>query len=177
MRFRSFPLSVLCRSGRLQSLVPGFVRGFFALLLVTLAVGNTSCEDKHIGRPCELSIDPDAGSGSAQVATIDVGLECPSRICLYPGAVNGVTTTSLCTADCSSDDDCRDGETRNMSDPTDLRCIKGFSCMVPETVGPFCCRRMCVCKDFLGMIPTGGFPTPGVCTSSPTNKANCQNIQ
>jgi hypothetical protein len=168
-------MSVLARAraSRFSSLVPGFL----ALLLVTLAVGNTSCEDKHIGRPCDLSIDPDAGSGSAMVASIDVALECPSRICLYPGKVGNVDTGSLCTADCSSDDDCRDGETRNTSDPEDFRCKKGFSCKVAETVGPFCCRKMCVCKDFLGTIPTGGFPTPGVCTNTPENKANCQNIQ
>ena len=85
-------------------------------------------------------------------------------------------TTSLCTADCSSDDDCADGELRVSSDTGDTRCQTGFACKVAETVGDFCCRRLCVCKDFLLKTP-GGYPTPEVCMSTPANKTNCKNIQ
>src|SRR5581483_1232277 len=87
------------------------------LLVVALALGSVACENKHIGRTCGLSVDPDAGVGSGLTATLDVALECPSRICILPAQESGpVTTTSLCTADCSSDDDCSDGERRG-SDP------------------------------------------------------------
>jgi hypothetical protein len=141
-----------------------------------LVVGNFSCENKHIGRICDLGIDA-GGTSASTTATVDVGLECPSRICLLPSQ-DGVTTdtTSLCTADCSSDDDCADAELRDKSDMTDKRCIRGFVCKVAQTVGDFCCRKLCVCRDFV-QVPKGGFQTPAVCTSTPENKKNCQNIQ
>jgi hypothetical protein len=144
------------------------------LLLLLAMVASSACENKHIGRPCELAITDDGGSsGGGTNATIDVGLECPARICLLPAAEQTAPgTTSLCTADCSSDDDCADGELRNRSDPTDFRCVSGFTCQVAVTVGNFCCRKLCVCKDFV--IPTT--KRPAVCDPTPANKANCQNI-
>ena len=152
----------------------------FVSLFVVAVLGGASCENKHIGRPCLLSVDPDAGTTGGTTATIDIGLECPSRICMLPAreAFQGPPlTTSLCTADCTSDDDCADGELRNASDPNDTRCQTGFACKVAETVGDFCCRRLCVCKDFVGKTPAGGYPTPQVCQSTPENKANCKNVQ
>jgi hypothetical protein len=155
--------------------------GSLGLLVVAAVLGGTSCENKHIGRKCQLSVDPDPGT-SGTTATIDVGLECPSRICMLPAHEPGVfqappQTTALCTADCSNDDDCADGELRNTADTSDTRCQTGFACKVAETVGDFCCRRLCVCKDFIGKTPAGGYPTPEVCMSTPANKANCKNIQ
>jgi len=148
---------------------------WFAPLLLLLVVGNFSCENKHIGRKCDLGIDA-GGTSSGTTATVDVGLECPSRICLLPSHDVATDTTSLCTADCSSDDDCADAELRDKSDSTDKRCLRGFVCKVAQTVGDFCCRKLCVCRDFV-MVPKGGFQTPAVCTSTPDNKKNCQNIQ
>ena len=165
--------SPVCR-GRINSL---------GLLVVALVLGSVACENKHIGRPCALSVDPDAGLTSGTTATIDVGLECPSRICLQPAQETlpqSPPTGSLCTADCSSDDDCSDSERRNTSDPSDTRCKGGFICKVAETVGDFCCRRLCVCTDFLvknGQTNSYDTSTPPVCTSSATNKANCKNVQ
>jgi hypothetical protein len=148
----------------------------FALLVVVLAAGSMSCENKHVGRACALSVDPDPTTGGT-TTTIDVGLECPSRICLLPTreSVNSNPLTgSLCTADCSSDDDCSDGELRGTSNPNG--CEHGFVCKVAETVGDFCCRKLCVCKDFSGTPPAGGFQTPEVCKPTSENKAICQNI-
>jgi hypothetical protein len=153
------------------------------LLVVATVLGGASCENKHIGRPCLLSVDPDAGPTGGATATIDVGLECPSRICMLPAQdpnafQSAPRTTALCTADCSSDDDCADGELRsNDMSGADTRCRTGFACKVSETVGDFCCRRLCVCKDFIGKTPAGGYPTPEVCMSTPSNKVNCKNIQ
>ena len=154
--------------------------GSLGLLVVAVVLGGASCENKHIGRKCLLSVDPDPGNSGGTTATIDVGLECPSRICMLPAREAFQApplTTALCTADCSSDDDCADGELRNTSDTSDTRCQTGFACKVAETVGDFCCRRLCVCKDFIGKTPAGGYPTPEVCMSTPDNKANCKNIQ
>jgi hypothetical protein len=150
---------------------------WFAPLMVLLAVGGSSCENKHIGRRCELAIPPGAGGsvGTGTTTTIDVGLECPSRICLLPAKDNAAaTTTSLCTADCTTDDDCVDSESRDPKDPADTRCANGFTCRIPVTVGSFCCRKLCVCKDFVNGPNTT--VVPAVCQSTPENKLNCQNI-
>src|SRR5581483_8144416 len=103
---------------------------WFAPLLLLLVAGSFSCENKHIGRLCALSVD--GGSSSGTTATIDVGLECPSRICLLPSQDMATDTTATCTADCSSDDDCSDAETRDKSMPGDTRCSRGFVCKVAQ---------------------------------------------
>jgi hypothetical protein len=173
------------------SLAPrGFFYGSLArvnslglLVAAMVLLGGSACENKHIGRPCGLSVDPDAGTTTGTTATLDVALECPSRICLLPAqeaAVQTPPTTSLCTADCSSDDDCADGERRNTGDTSDARCKGGFVCKVAETVGDFCCRRLCVCTDFLLRNPlTQSYDTslPDVCQPTPANKALCKNLQ
>jgi hypothetical protein len=157
-------------------LIPGAPRGFallaFAVAVATLGVGG-GCEDKHIGRPCELGANgADAGSGATAVIT-SPALECPSRICIQPGAEKAVQGTGpLCTAGCSTDDDCSDGESGSKTDPTDPRCKSGFTCMWPTTVGSFCCQKMCVCRDFV-TEPMGGFKPPMVCTSK---DFGCQNV-
>ena len=133
----------------------------FALAVVAVGAG---CEDKHVGRPCDLGVSPDGGTGS--VATItSPALQCPSRICLLPGAEKDPRgTTSLCTAGCESNSDCEDGELGDKNDSTDHRCKSGFVCMWPTTVGNFCCQRFCVCRDFV-TEPMGGFKPPEVCKS------------
>jgi hypothetical protein len=170
------------------SLAPhGFFRSLgranlLVLLVVAMVLGTFGCENKHIGRPCGLSVNPDAGSTTGTTATLDVALECPSRICILPAqeaAVQSPATTSLCTADCSSDDDCADGERRNTSDTGDARCKGGFVCKVAETVGDFCCRRLCVCTDFLLKDPTTqsyNTALPQVCQPTPANKQLCKNL-
>src|SRR5207244_7154213 len=115
----------------MRSLPSRFSRiAWFAPLLLLAVAGSFSCENKHIGRLCELGVD----GGGTTTATIDVGLECPSRICLLPNQEIGppppptLATTALCTADCSSDDDCSDAELRDKSMSGDTRCIRGFVC-------------------------------------------------
>jgi hypothetical protein len=72
----------------------------------------------------------------------------------------------LCTAECEKDDDCA-------SDPSS-KCTTSFTCTIPVTEGPFCCKKMCVCKDYL-IIPDGGIQAPATCDS--TNPINeCCNL-
>jgi hypothetical protein len=116
------------------------------------------------------------GGGSGTTATINPeALECPSRICLLPGAEKTTDTTSLCTADCQSDDDCSDAETGPRNSSTDHHCETGFACIVPTTVGDFCCRRFCACKDFLNINPMTGYQIPKVCQSGSGN-TSCKNV-
>ena len=143
-----------------------------ALTLSVLGFGG-ACEDKHIGRLCELGVtDVDGGMSGATATISSPALECPSRICLLPGAEkNPMGTQALCTAGCESNDDCEDGETVGKDKVGDPHCKGGFVCMWPTTTGAFCCQRMCVCRDFVSE-PAGGFKKPPTCEAPST----CQNV-
>ena len=163
-----FPLPVL-------SISPSAGRvALFALALATLALGG-ACEDKHVGRACELGTSSSmGGTNGGSVATISSpALECPSRICILPGGdtANVENTGPLCTAGCDNNDDCADGEGGPKGDANDRHCENGFVCMWPTTVGPFCCQKMCVCRDFV-VEPRGGFTKPTVCNAP----SDCPNV-
>jgi hypothetical protein len=158
-----FPSLINPRAGQLAR---GLLVAAFGVVILAGA-----CDDKHIGRPCQTGVPPvDAGSSGGTFATVtSPALECPSRICLLPGDVNGATSPTpgdhdgaFCTASCSTDDDCSDGEQGSKSDPNDTRCKGGFVCGWPTTVGPFCCQKMCICHDFL-TVPAGGLQEPAAC--------------
>jgi hypothetical protein len=129
-----------------------------ALGLAALAFGNTGCEDKAIGRPCDVLTD----AGPAQGVYNAEALECPSRICLKPVVQQGATwadTEAYCSASCSQDSDC-DGQLRDPTNGLDKRCRKGFVCGIAFVKGKICCQKLCLCKDFLA--PSGA-PTPIAC--------------
>jgi hypothetical protein len=153
--------------------VASFAFASFAIIGVLLVgLVASGCEDKHIGRVCSLDA-PDAGASGTGTSAILNGsaVECPSRICLLPAGDKVPMTGPLCTAGCSSDDDC-DGET---SSRNKLQCHSGFTCMVATTVGDFCCERLCVCKDFIDTTPrTPAYnATPASCVSG---KSSCKNV-
>ncbi|HEY7372748.1 MAG TPA: hypothetical protein VIF57_11350 [Polyangia bacterium] len=161
MRFsRSFPsFSSALRSPTARRFA------LFALTLSALALGG-ACEDKHIGRSCELGTQATGmgGSNGGTVATIaSPALECPSRICILPSgdSAAAANTGPLCTAPCDSNDDC-DGEGGPKGNATDRHCENGFVCMWPTTVGDFACQKLCVCRDFV-VEPRGGFQKPATC--------------
>jgi hypothetical protein len=124
----------------------GRLVGFLALALAALPAG-TACEDKAIGRPCQLKDEITAVQGAYTVQASD----CPSRICVKPNVQAGVSTdldtVAYCTAQCSSDDDCG-GQTRDSSNQNDKRCRKGFSCAPIFGKGKLCCTKLCLCRDF-----------------------------
>ncbi len=140
----------------------------FAFLLVVLsaAFGSNACEDKAIGRVCELSVD---GGAQSQAVVNSQALECPTRLCLRPAQdinmAERVDTTSLCSAECSKDSDCDGGETRKGTNMKDFRCKGGFVCGVATVTGSYCCKKLCMCKDFL-TIPASGLETPKACDRS-----------
>lgn len=149
----------------------------FAASLVTMALGLGGCEDKAIGRVCELTAE-----GKQNEAVVNgQALECPSRICLRPARdiskAESVDTVALCSAECSKDSDCDGGETRNpdKSHTLDKRCKSGFVCGVAQVTGSFCCKKLCMCKDFL-VIPASGLETPSACDKS-KNPGVCPLVQ
>jgi hypothetical protein len=135
---------------------------------------DAAADPLHIGRPCQLGVDDDAGTPGGPIATItSPALECPTRICILPGAEKVTDTSASCTASCTSDTDCANGELGDPNDPSDPRCKGGFVCAVATTAGDFCCRKLCICVDFVN-VPAGGFQTPASCTPDAGN--TCQNI-
>jgi hypothetical protein len=55
-------------------------------------------------------------------------------------------------------------------------CITGFTCGVPPgiTVGPFCCKKFCICKDYIVVPANGGeLPAPQACDANNTANDCC----
>ena len=126
-------------------------------------VGEDSGVDQpggSVGVPCD---DLAPSAGPSQAVFDYEALECQSRICVKPavqaGVAETVSTTAYCTKECVQDSDC-DGQARDQTNPSDTRCRTGFVCGIEFAVGPLCCMRLCVCKDFLGQR---GMPTPAAC--------------
>ena len=115
--------------------------------------------DRGIGHPCDLQ----TSAGQNQGAYRSNAEECPTQLCLKPvvqqGASSAADTGPTCSGECGSDDDCH-GELGNPADPTDTRCATGFTCGMPFVKGPLCCKKLCVCKDFVG---PSGLPIPIAC--------------
>ncbi len=122
-------------------------------LAVVLAVAATACEDKGLGRSCDVTVD----AGTTQGAYNMNAAECPSRLCvkpaIQPGVSTGLDTGAYCTIRCSSDSDCSDGQQRDPSNAADFRCRKGYACAKVFDRGGspprgLCCDKVCLCRDF-----------------------------
>jgi hypothetical protein len=141
-----------------------------AIVSFALAIAGLGCKGNKIGQMCDLTVD----AGPSQAVVNMKSGDCPTGICLK--AVQSPTrpeqsppTGATCTAECSSDSDC-DGQIRDRNDPLDTRCLGGFLCGVAFVRGPLCCKKYCLCKDFLG--PSGA-PTPIAC-QGPDALTTCQ---
>lgn len=140
---------------------------------IALAIASAGCTDNPVGRLCDL------GSTTPQVSEVVVAsqsLDCVSRTCLRvppnrelpPGSTPPPIESGLCTAACESDEDCD----RVPESP----CVTGFTCGIVVTVGPFCCKKFCVCKDYVVLPASGELETPPAC--DPQNRANaCCNLE
>jgi len=151
-----------------------------ALVAVVVGAGFFACNPNSIGRPC---VNP---SGVAPLGTqvSSPALECPSRLCLiHPvTSATGQTSTynarSTCTAGCQDDSDC-DAETQALC--TDSKGVQhNYVCAVATIVGPFCCRKVCICpldlEDNLNKVPDGGVKTPDSCDRAKTPNTTCPNV-
>jgi hypothetical protein len=149
------------------------------LMIVALGASGTGCSDNPVGRLCDLGTDTPK-PGETTIAS--PSLDCVSRTCLRftptrelpPGSVPPEGTTGLCTAECSTDDDCD----RVPESP----CVLGFTCGIPPggTVGELCCRKFCVCKDYVDLSDSGQLPAPEGCNPGPKPNYNdnaCCNLE
>jgi len=140
------------------------------VVLMSIAALGTSCTDNPVGRICDL------GAATPQVSEVVVAspsLDCVSRTCLRvppshalpPGNIPPTRNNGLCTAECSSDGDCD----RVPESP----CVTGFACGIAVTVGPFCCRKLCICKDYIVVPDSGELAIPKACDAANTENACC----
>lgn len=136
------------------------VARLIGLGLAVLGVA-TACEDKGLGRACDLTQD----AGAAQGAYAMPAADCPSRLCIKPAVQPGISidldTGPYCTLRCNSDNDCSDGQQRDPGNPLDVRCRKGYTCAPVFDKGPLCCAKLCLCRDFFSS--SVGPAIPDVC--------------
>ena len=129
-----------------------------------------ACTGEPVGRICDLGTEAPA---MTEVVVASPSLDCVSRTCLRvpppqdlpAGSMFPMGNNGLCTAECASDDDCD----RVPESP----CTLGFTCGVAVTVGPFCCRKFCICKDYVVIPESGQLNTPKACDVSNNDNACC----
>jgi hypothetical protein len=137
----------------------------FSLVVIFLC----ACAGEPVGRVCDLGTQMPAAS---EVVVASPSLDCVTRTCLRvpltrelpPGSVFPSGNSGLCTAECETADDCE----RVPESP----CVGGFTCGVAVTVGPFCCRKFCVCKDY---VANGELIAPEACNPDDANNT-CANL-
>ena len=134
-----------------------------------------ACNGQPVGRICDLGQTmPD----QSETLVASPSLDCVSRECLRvplgralpPGGTypNQPGADGLCTASCVQDSDCEE--------VPESPCKLGFTCGVPPglTVGPFCCQKFCVCKDYVEIpMSTGALVPPMECDATISSNACC----
>jgi hypothetical protein len=143
-----------------------------SLVIAAWGASSTGCSENPVGRICDLGTAPPQPT---DVVVASPSLDCVTRTCLRvpesrelpPGSKFPEGNNGLCTAECSADSDCD----RVPESP----CITGFTCGIAVTAGPFCCRKFCICKDYIVVPDTGELPTPAACDSS-NDKNDCCNL-
>lgn len=147
-----------------------------SLLLVTaasLALGALGACDNQVGRICDLGVE---NPGETEAVMGSPSLDCQSKLCLKIPVAGGKTVPDdfkplaanrgMCTATCEDDSDC--------DKVPESPCQTGFTCGIPLVVGPFCCEKVCICKDYV-VLPEGGgsLDTPDACKADNAANACC----
>ncbi len=132
-----------------------------------------ACTSNPVGRICDLG--QAQAPAPSEVVVASPSLDCVSRTCLRvpagkdppPGSNVGTLgpDVGMCTAECSADSDCD----RVPESP----CSTGFTCGIAVTVGPFCCKKFCICKDLIVIPNSGALATPMACDASNPANACC----
>ena len=146
------------------------IRSNLLLVFVAIVALLGACTDNPVGRLCDLGVE---APNPMESVVASPSLDCQTRTCLKvpltgqlpEGSSYPTGNKGLCTAECESDDDCD----RVPESP----CKTGFTCAVPVVVGPFCCRKMCICKDYIVVPEDGTIPTPEACDPDDAANACC----
>jgi hypothetical protein len=145
------------------------------VVLMSLAAFGMGCTENPVGRICDLGT---ATPQADEAVVASPSLDCVSRTCLRvpasreppPGSniANLTVNQGLCSAECSVDSDCD----RVPESP----CLTGFTCGAATNAGSFCCKKVCICKDYVVIPASGEYPVPAAC--DPTNALNeCCNLE
>jgi hypothetical protein len=139
--------------------------------VAALAGLGAGCTANPVGRKCDLGEQTPQAN---EVVVASQSLDCVSRTCLRypptrelpPGSAPLEANIGLCTAECSSSSDCE----RVPESP----CVLGFTCGIAVSAGPYCCRKFCICKDYV-MLPTGSdeLEVPAGCDAAEPKNACC----
>jgi hypothetical protein len=152
-----------------KSKQPRFMSSIMAMLILAFAV-VAGCSDNPVGRVCELG----GATEATQRVVASPSLDCVSRQCLRvpqevvklpEGSRLPPSNQGLCTSECGSDADCD----RVPESP----CKTGFTCGIAVTVGPFCCKKFCICKDYIVIPATGKLAAPEACNAANPDAACC----
>lgn len=148
------------------------LRTSFWIVAAVVALMATGCSENPVGRICDLGID---NPGMSEAVVGSPSLDCPTRTCLkIPVALNKALpegfrplspNKGMCTAECESNEDC--------DKVPESPCVTGFTCGVAVTVGPFCCRKYCICTDYLLLPESGNLPEPLACDAENADNACC----
>jgi len=138
--------------------------------LALLAGVVAGCTDSPVGRKCDLGEQTPQAN---EVVVASQSLDCVSRTCLRypptrelpPGSAPLEANIGLCTAECNSSDDCD----RVPESP----CVLGFTCGIAVSAGPYCCRKFCICKDYVVLPASDELEAPKGCDATESKNACC----
>lgn len=87
-----------------------------------------------------------------------------------------VLSRSMCSKKCDSDSDCKDGGPTQRNLAKETSCSGKFKCARIQTLGEFCCQKMCVCEDDLGVttdidMKCANLTQEGCCDQDPVPEA------
>jgi hypothetical protein len=74
--------------------------------------------------------------------------ECVNTRCRL--RISYVLDRSMCSKKCSTNADCQDGGITQRNLASETTCKSGFKCARIQSLGKFCCEKLCVCDDDLG---------------------------
>lgn len=126
-------------------------------------------EEEPPAGSCSADLDCNINSSETKFECIEARGECQLRI-------DYVLERSMCSVKCSTDADCADGGVGQKVVADNTSCSTGFSCARIQTLGKFCCEKLCVCNDDLGQtgdIDTkcSGSTQEGCCDQMPVPEA------
>lgn len=130
-------------------------------------------EDEAPAEPCGDNLDCNVDSADPKFECVKSDPNASGRCQLR---IDYVLQRSMCSKKCSSDADCQDGGLGKKTVAENSQCSTGFKCARIQTLGKFCCEKLCVCEDDLGVTDEidakcSGNTQEGCCDQDPVPEA------
>jgi len=107
-------------------------------------------DDEASAEPCSDNIDCNPSTDKNQFECVRSDPDSNAGICKLK--IDYVLERSMCSKRCDSDADCSDGGPTQKVVVDDTTCNRGFECRRIQALGKFCCQKLCVCKDDIGVM-------------------------